>query len=266
MRCRSLLLVTCIAVSSVVAGGCAATFSSGRTGTEAANSREVTGRVASYTTAPRGEMDGVVLDTGNRVHFPPHTGEAMLPVVGKGKVIRVVGVLVDKPEGKVIEATSITDVDKGETVTVASVSRPREQPQPSGNVKPPSASQPTTTLTGAELKSKEGKVQGYTTAASGDMDGVLLDTGARVHFPAHVGKAVLPLVRQGATVRIIGWEVSGPEGVILEATKIIATPSGQAVDIADVPAPKPTNMTPGAVSPPGSPPLDSAAPPASRVR
>lgn len=264
MRCRSMLLVTCLALSPLAAG-CAATFSSRTSASEAASRREVTGRIASYTTTPRGEMDGVVLDTGNRVHFPPHTGSAVLPLVEKGQVVRVVGTLVDRPEGKVIEASSVTNVDKDETVHVASMSPPRERPQPSG-VRPPGRAQATTTLTGAELTTREGRVQGYTTAPSGDMDGVFLDTGARVHFPAHAGRAILPLVQQGKTVRVIGWEISGPQGAILEATKIIATPGGQTVDIADIPAPRPTTVTPGAVAPPGSPPLESTAPPATRVR
>lgn len=269
------ILASCIALT--LATGCAAQWSSSTrpptAETAAANTREVTGKVASYTTAQRGEMDGLVLDTGNRIHFPPHVGATLLPLIQKGDELRVIGTLADRPEGKVIEATSITNVARGRTVNVASVSPP---PPPrevatTGGVRPPGQKQPTTTLTGAELTTKQGKVQGYTTAPTGDMDGVLLDSGARVHFPPQAGKAVLPLVQQGATIRVIGWELTGPEGSFVEATKIIATPSNQTVDIADVAQPRQPAVTPGAVAPPGKPPLESTTPqttppPASRVR
>ncbi|HVH42205.1 MAG TPA: hypothetical protein VM925_07665 [Labilithrix sp.] len=255
MRCRS-ILVTSFALASMI-GGCKATWSStpsSTTGTSsaAADTRSVTGRIASYTTAPKGEMDGFILDTGNRVHFPINTGKAVLPYIQKGEEVRVVGTLADRPDGKVIEATSITNVAKRETINVASVSPPPAAPPtaapppasppaaaqlPSGSVTPPAQSQQTTTLTGAELTTKEGRVRGYTTAPNGDMDGILLDSGSRVHFPVHVGRAVLPLVQQGKSVRIIGWELTGPQGTIIEATKIIATPSGETVDIAAIPLP-----------------------------
>lgn len=274
MRCRS-ILATCAVLTSL-ATGCAATWtSSSRPASETAKTRQISGQVASYTTAPRGEMDGFILDTGNRVHFPVHAGSAVLPYVQKGQVILVVGTLEDRPDGKVIEAKSITNTSKNETLDVSKVSPPKPQPQLAGGVAPPGkGGASTTTLTGAELTTKEGRVQGYTSAPNGDMDGVTLDNGSRVHFPAHVGKAVVPLLQQGKTVRIIGWELTGPEGTILEATKITATPSGQTVDIAAIPIPKPVTVTPGAVAPPGAPPLEStqpstpqsSAPPATRVR
>jgi hypothetical protein len=197
-------------------------------------------------------MDGFILDTGNRVHFPVSSGQRISPLVQKDQEVRVVGTLVDRPEGKLIEASSITNVSKNETINIASVSPPKAQPPkaPSGNVNAPNQPQPTTTLTGAELKTKEGHVSSYTTTPNGDMDGVVLDTGTKVHFPPHAGKALLPLVQQGKSIRIIGWELTGPQGTILEATKIIATPSGETVDIASLPLPEQPKPTPGSATPP----------------
>lgn len=256
MRSRR-LVVSCLVLASVAATGCAATWgttpsSTTNTTSAGADSREVIGRIVSYTTTAKGHMDGFVLDTGNRVHFPDNAGAALLPLVQKSEEVRVVGKLSDGPDGKVIEASSITNVAKRKTVNVASVAGTASQsPQrsaprppattpaaqlPSGDAVPPGKSQPTT-LTGAELTSKEGKVKGYTTAPSGDMDGITLDTGSRIHFPVHAGKAILPLVQQGKTVRVIGWEITGPEGAVIQATKIIATPSGETVDIDELPLP-----------------------------
>jgi hypothetical protein len=52
---------------------------------------------------------------------------------------------------------------------------------------------------------------------------------------------LLPLVQQGKAIRIIGWELTGPHGTILETTKITATPSGETVDIASLPLPPRSN-------------------------
>jgi hypothetical protein len=198
------------------------------------------------------------------VRFPVSTGTRITPLIDKGQEVRVVGRLADSPAGKVIDASSITNVANRETINVASVSPPSSRPPPSqptpsqrvakdepkqptqaqsGNVVPPGKSQGTTTLTGAELTSKEGRVNGYTTTTNGDMDGILLDTGHRVRFPVHVGKALLPLVQQGQSVRVVGWELTTPQGTILEATKITATPSGQTVDIASIPLPRESPKT-----------------------
>lgn len=253
MRSRR-IFVSSLALVSAVSAGCAATWgantpSTTSTTSAGADKREITGRIVSYTATSKGNMDGFVLDTGNRIHFPDTAGAALLPLVQKNEEVRVVGKLSDGPDGKVIEAASITNVAKRETINVASVAAskpPRAQERapstpaaqaPPGNTTAPGQSQPTTTLTGAELTSKEGKVKGYTTAPSGDMDGITLDTGSRVHFPVHAGKALLPLVQQGKTVRVIGWELTGPNGTVIEATKIIATPSGETVEIDDLPMP-----------------------------
>lgn len=257
MRCRSILVSSLLLLP--VIGGCAATWSTTpssttRTTSASEEKREVTGRIASYTTTPKGDMDGFILDTGNKVHFPPNTGSALLPYVQKDQEVKVIGKLVDRPDGKVIEASSITNVAKRETINVASIMTEPEKsekadkdkdkaeksakaaPPAAGNAAPPAKSQPATTLTGAELTTKEGKVNGYTTTSTGDMDGVLLDNGSRVHFPAHAGKAVLPLVGQGKIVKIIGWELTTPQGTLIEATKIIS-PDGTTVDISAIPLP-----------------------------
>jgi hypothetical protein len=262
MRSRS-LLVPCLAL--VMTTGCYSSWSthpkSSQPSTEEAakNEREVTGRIVSYTTAPRGEMDGFVLDTGNRVHFPITAGSALLPLVQKGDVVTVRGTVTTRPEGKVIEASSITNEDKNERIDVASISSPsapeRATARQTEGVPPPGKTRSTTTLTGAELTAKEGRVKGYTTAPDGNMDGVLLDNGVRVHFPPAAGEALLPLVQEGKAIRVVGWEVTGPEGTMLEATKISGAQGGPTVDIAEVAAPPEPKVTPGAVAPPGAKPL-----------
>ena len=51
--------------------------------------KTVTGRVERLTTAPRGEIDGAVLDNATIVHWPPHLGDHASRVAAKGdRVLR----------------------------------------------------------------------------------------------------------------------------------------------------------------------------------
>ncbi len=109
-----------------------------------------------------------------------------------------------------------------------------------------------TTVTGGQLTKTEGRVDGYTTAARGEMDGLVLSNGARVHFPPHAGLSVLPLVGKGSTVRVIGQETQGPEGRVIEATRITDPTTGVTVDVTAIAPPPPS---PGAVAPPVRPAL-----------
>jgi hypothetical protein len=45
------------------------------------DSRTVRGRVQRFTTAPKGEVDGMVLDDGTVVHWPPHLENKVTAVV-----------------------------------------------------------------------------------------------------------------------------------------------------------------------------------------
>jgi hypothetical protein len=96
---------------------------------------------------------------------------------------------------------------------------------------------PPVTLTGAKLATREGKITGFTTMPNGDMNGVVLDDGSHIRFPSYTGRALLPLVRPHDRIRVSGWEITGPEGTMVEATKIVSKQSGKAVDIGALPVP-----------------------------
>lgn len=271
LRLGLLLVGACV-------GACVGTASTGTTRSsapESASTYEVVGRVTDYTTAPQGEMDGVILADGTRIHFSPRAGSALLPLVQRGQTIRVVGWRSYGAGGERIEADTITSVGNGRTVDVTAMARseeptraPRERER-ERTVAPPAPRAPepapSTTLTGAELTSTEGRIDGYTTTLNGDMDGLLLSNGARVHFPPHAGATLLPLVQRGTNVRVTGWQTSGPNGLVLEASKVSSSTTGRTVDVASIPAPRPTS---GAVAPPPAPsaPAPGSAPPPTRVR
>jgi len=73
--------------------------------------RTVTGEVDSFTKAPKGEVDGMKLDDGTVVHWPPHMEKQFTEIVKKGDRVRVVGWDETKPKGeKVLEVRSVTNL------------------------------------------------------------------------------------------------------------------------------------------------------------
>lgn len=98
----------------------------------AAETRTVTGTIVAYHTAPRGEVDGFVLDNGVEVKFPPHESDRVRSVAGTGDTIRATGDYKVTPRGdEHLQATQITN-----TASSASVTIERPTP-PSGGPKPP---------------------------------------------------------------------------------------------------------------------------------
>ena len=269
------MIARVLPLALVLVVGCTGSFSATTRPSSAQqteSTHEISGRVADYTTAARGEMDGVVLEDGTRVHFPPHAGSAVLPLVQRRQIVRVVGVDSYGPDGKRIEALSITGRD-GRRVDVVALTPPEP---PASSQRPPVASAPEApraqaplppppSLTSAEVATTEGRIDGYTTTPGGDMDGVLLSNGLVIHFPPHTGSALLPLVGRGATVRVTGWQTRGPNGTVIEASKVISITNGRTVDVSEIPAPE--TRPPGAVEPPRErAPSPGTAPPPTRVR
>ena len=79
--------------------------------------RTVRGTVERLTTAPRGEVDGAVLDDGRWVHWPPHLGDRFSGLVRKGDRIRATGRTETGPKGDTkFEVESLTNLDSGRSV------------------------------------------------------------------------------------------------------------------------------------------------------
>jgi hypothetical protein len=59
----------------------------------------VQGKVESFSTAPRGEVDGAVLDDGTAIHWPPHLGDRISSIIAKGDRVRATGWMETGPRG-----------------------------------------------------------------------------------------------------------------------------------------------------------------------
>jgi hypothetical protein len=73
------------------------------------------------------------------------------------------------------------------------------------------------------LPETSGVVDCFLINGEGDADGVILTDGTEVHFPPHMGRAVLDAVRPGAPVRVRGVR---PRGVAMIAAVSIAPEDG----------------------------------------
>jgi hypothetical protein len=72
--------------------------------------------VRDFTTAPRGEIDGLILDNGTIVHWPPHRQDEFKGIVNKGDRVLVVGRMETAPRGEThLETAALKNLDTGAT-------------------------------------------------------------------------------------------------------------------------------------------------------
>ena len=84
----------------------------------------VSGTVVGYTTTPRGDMNGIVLDSGMTVRFPTQAGTDVSPLVARGQRVNVEGTLQERQAGRVLEATTITNAETQRSVDVTTFEVP----------------------------------------------------------------------------------------------------------------------------------------------
>jgi hypothetical protein len=71
----------------------------------------VRGTVKRFTTAPKGEVDGAVLDDGTVIHWPPHLEERFKGIIEKGDRVEVSGRMETGPEGDThLEVGTLTNL------------------------------------------------------------------------------------------------------------------------------------------------------------
>lgn len=82
----------------------------------AADYRTARGTVKEFTTAPAGEVDGVMLTDGTLVHWPPHLQDRFTAIVAKGDRIRAAGYWETGPAGdSKLEVSTLTNLGSNRT-------------------------------------------------------------------------------------------------------------------------------------------------------
>ena len=217
----------------------------------------VSGRVAKLLRNGRGDLDGLKLEEGPQIHFPPHMEDRVAKIVKVGDQVAVQGRKETRRDGDlVLEAARIES--GGQSVVIEHPAPPRG---PAGK-RPPRKERD-------EPWNTSGEVREFAKNPHGDVDGLLLADGTAVKLPPHRGRELQALVKTGEKVRIEGRRHRTPHGdVHLHADRIVATASGKTLereDPADAPHRHKDDVGPDAKDrPEGTPPREAGADPVQR--
>ncbi|MBI1917401.1 MAG: OB-fold nucleic acid binding domain-containing protein [Planctomycetes bacterium] len=81
-----------------------------------AETTSVRGRIEKFTTPPRGEVDGAVLDDGTWLHWPPHLQDRFADILKEGDRVRATGRTETGPAGDThFEVQSVTNLRNNAT-------------------------------------------------------------------------------------------------------------------------------------------------------
>ncbi|MDA8455787.1 hypothetical protein M4R22_13520 [Acidovorax sp. GBBC 3334] len=155
---------------------------------------------------PNGEADGLLMQDGTQVAFPPHLSQTLTGWLRVGDALEVTGW--NHAGVPVLRASTLRS--QGRTV--------EDTPPVPGQMPPPPSREAL-----AELQT-DGRVARVLLNSRGDAHGLLLDNGVIVRFPPHVAASVGNLLQTGATVSARGWGTRNALGTALEATQLGATP------------------------------------------
>jgi hypothetical protein len=171
----------------------------------AQSTENIRGKVREFTTAPRGEIDGAVLENGTILHWPPHLEERFQAVAAVGDQVEAAGITETGPRGDThFEVTRLTNSTTGEIAN-----NDREPPPPRGrrgrNRNSPIA---------VNSRTIEGVVRSVTTAPRGEVDGAILDNGTTLHWPPHLQDRFANLAAVGERVTATGQSETAPRGEV----------------------------------------------------
>lgn len=175
---------------------------------------KLSGRVKEWTKNRHDDVDGLQLEDGSKVHFPPHQSADVARLAQPGDEVEVTGRRETQPRGEtVFEATQITR--GGETIKIDAPPRPRGPLARFGREEPMTAN---------------GVIVEFVANPHGDVDGFLLKDGTEVKLPPHQGDALQKFAQAGEEVRVEGRRHVTPRGdVHLHADRIVAA-SGQTLE------------------------------------
>lgn len=159
---------------------------------------------------PFGEVDGVLLDTGTIVTFPPHMGGQLAVAIKAGDPVVVKGY----PETSTqIKGYVITNTRSNQTVMT--------QPKPPAGAKMP----PHLRAVGLKEMSAQGEVRHLRYGKRGEVNGLILADGTIVRFPREASYQFASLFRVGQGIAAAGYGTQNEFGRALEVTAL--GPQGQ---------------------------------------
>ncbi len=205
-----------------------------------------TGKVAQYSLTPRGDVDGLILQDGTEVHFPPHLGTQLVFVAKPGDSVTIHGLKARNVA--MVMAMQVTNDTTSKSVTDAGPAGgppPREERGPGaergrgpGSPGPVAAGQPGVGQPGmdrgpdargpdARGPDRDGpviKAQGVIKAQlhgpRGDLNGVLLQDGTIVRLPPPEAQSREAALAVGKTIFVSGGGNESALGKVVAARMI----------------------------------------------
>lgn len=224
----------------------------------------VRGVVRNFNYGPGG-LDGLVLDRGQVVHFPPEYATQIATLAPIGSLVAVSGWPHTGPAGDAtFDAGSITNQRTGASLAVTNGPPPPPlgppgpgrspappPPRPAPAAWRPVLPQPPAGPAGASIPaegfsappapaaSHSGTIRSFNYGLDGQINGLILWDGTAVYFPPELGSQVANAVQIGGRVAVTGWPRTGPTGNrLIDAQTVINRRTGTTV-VTNSPVPPP---------------------------
>jgi len=169
------------------------------------------GKVSRLLVNPFGEVDGLLLDTGTLVTFPPHMGEQLAAAVKPGDTVEVKGY----PEAPgQIKGYVITPSNSNQSLMV-------QAKPPKGIIKMPKHVR----SAGLEAMNAQGEIRHLHFGKHGEINGVILADGTIVRFSREASYPFAHLLKIGQDISASGYGTKNQHGQAFEATAL--GPMGQ---------------------------------------
>lgn len=174
----------------------------------ALTARRFEGKVEKYLLNREGIVDGLLLDSGVQVKFPPQLSKNLVETAEVGDNVLAIGSGgISNSFGQEVQAESITNQGTERTVS---------------------------TMVNYGNLSVEGTAQRWLVGKQGEIRGVLLSDGAQVQFSPRLGNQLSTMAKPGVRIQAKGVGIRNDYGQVLEASTL--TIDGKAIDM---PAPAP---------------------------
>lgn len=160
---------------------------------------ETKGIVKQFKPSPRGSVDGLILQDGTEVNFPPHLGTQVVFAIKPGDAISIRGLRARMTP--LIDAASIRNEATGATIVDTD---PGPRPDLSNTI-----------VTGTIAQLLHGK--------QGEVNGALLADGTIVRLPPHEIMRLGDLITVGKSLAVAGTLTATPLGKVVEAWSIGAS-------------------------------------------
>jgi len=185
------------------------------------HSVSIKSQVTAYLLDEDGNVDGLLLASGDQLHFRPETGATIVQRIGVGDEVTVVGHGGKQSNyGREIRVEQISA--GGQTIREI----PSGPPRPHGpgdhhgpNDRRDQESQPAAPP--AEILKVTATVRAHLVNGHGDVDGLILASGEQVRFGPRVGSLVIAAEQGGnSELNIEGQSVRSEWGVMIRPTSI----------------------------------------------